>query len=429
MLGTFMAPDVDLGSSNDRRVLAERLESLGPGEELGRLLEMIDRTHLNGHELVTLLAARARQVAHLQAEVYSDILEMALSPGGGPDDLPERTDVVDESAVEELRACLRLTRRAATSMLDLSCDLERLPMVHEAFRRGLLDLPRVRVICRETTGLEDEEATLVVERIIDRAPDMTTGQIGARLRKLCAEVDPDAALRRYQLGVADRRVEGRQNPDGTADLLGRQLPIDRVAGILARLEAAAQKLRGKDDRNLDQIRSDLLLGLLEGTGDLPSGRGRVDIRVDLTTLLELDSAAGEIPGWGPVVADLARQVVTDQQGSRWEYAITDPESGEPLATGVTRRRPTTALRRHVVARNQTCVFPGCRHPAQSAQIDHTLDYAKGGLTAVENLGPLCAHDHLTVKHQGGWILEQTRPGTFRWTSPRSHTYTTTADPP
>lgn len=46
----------------------------------------------------------------------------------------------------------------------------------------------------------------------------------------------------------------------------------------------------------------------------------------------------------------------------------------------------------------------------------------------DNLGPLCRHDHRT-KHRSGWKLEQTRPGTYRWTSPLGHTYTTRPDPP
>jgi hypothetical protein len=51
-----------------------------------------------------------------------------------------------------------------------------------------------------------------------------------------------------------------------------------------------------------------------------------------------------------------------------------------------------------------------------------MNHGKGGPTEVENLGPVCAHDHLGVKHTAGWELEQPVPGTFAWTSPRGHRY-------
>jgi len=96
---------------------------------------------------------------------------------------------------------------------------------------------------------------------------------------------------------------------------------------------------------------------------------------------------------------------------------------------VTRRRPTTAQQRHVRARNTTCVFPGSSGPATKSQIDHTKNYAKGGPTEVENLGPLCTHDHLGAKHTADWKPQQPSPGTFAWTSPRGHRYIVRPPPP
>jgi hypothetical protein len=37
-----------------------------------------------------------------------------------------------------------------------------------------------------------------------------------------------------------------------------------------------------------------------------SGGGTVDITVDLRTLLGLTEEPGELGGWGPVIADIAR---------------------------------------------------------------------------------------------------------------------------
>src|SRR3989337_3029428 len=65
-------------AQDSREGLPEGLANMPPGHELGRLLEGIDRSQLNGHELVSLLQARARQVAHDQAEFYADMWELAF---------------------------------------------------------------------------------------------------------------------------------------------------------------------------------------------------------------------------------------------------------------------------------------------------------------------------------------------------------------
>ncbi len=161
---------------------------------------------------------------------------------------------------------------------------------------------------------------------------------------------------------------------------------------------------------------------LGGRGTAPSPpAGSVDITVDLATLTGLSEVPGEIPGWGPVIADIARQVAVANQGGQWRFTVTDPDNGQVVGNGTTRRRPTTTERRYLLARQPVCVFPGCRMPARDSDLDHTVDYAKGGRTHPHNLGPLCRHHH-RLKHQAGWKLEQPTPGTFTWTSPLGHTY-------
>lgn len=410
-------------SRKERGVLPDGLADMDPGPELGSALASIDRARLNGHELVLVLQARSRQIAHLQAELYADMWDLAYTPPGYVDSPPERNELIDEFVADEIAAALTLSPRSADNQLSLAHGLSELRTVHEAFRNGRIDLTRARVFIRETGHLDPEEAREVVASLIDDAPDLTTGQLAARLRRRCLDRHPDRARRRYQEGIAERRVENHPNPDGTADLCTRQVPLDRAASIFNRINTLARQLQGQDDRSLDQIRADIVMDLLEGHS-LHGSRssGGVEIRVDLTTLLELDHKAGDIPGWGPVIADVARKVVESQRSGTWQATVTDPETGQPIWVGVTRRRPTADQRRHVIARNPTCVFPGCRRPALRSHIDHTVDHARGGPTAPHNLGPLCARHHLRDKHRAGWRLTQPRPGIFNWTSPRHHTY-------
>lgn len=184
------------------------IKTMEPGLVLARWLESVDRTELNGYELVVLIQARARQIAHLQAELYTDIVEMGLCPPGDAGSPPDRLPVLDEFASDELRTALSLTRRSADIQMSLACELARLPSVHALLRSGLIDVARARVLCEETQDLDVEEATRVLEPILAEATDLTTGQIGARIRRLRADADPEAARRRYHRGL-ERSPPGR----------------------------------------------------------------------------------------------------------------------------------------------------------------------------------------------------------------------------
>ena len=115
---------------------------MAPGPELAGLLAGLDRSLLNGHEMVIVLQARARLVAHYQAEMYADMMEVALSPAGDAASRPERINNLDEDSSAEIGAALRLTRRAADIALGIAWDLvERLPEVGEALSRGRSTFP------------------------------------------------------------------------------------------------------------------------------------------------------------------------------------------------------------------------------------------------------------------------------------------------
>jgi hypothetical protein len=73
------------------------------------------------------------------------------------------------------------------------------------------------------------------------------------------------------------------------------------------------------------------------------------------------------------------------------------------------------------------VFIGCRAPANTAQLDHRRDYAKGGQTVPDQLAPLCGHDH-TNKTSRGWQLHKVDQHTFRWISPLGRVHDVELEP-
>lgn len=402
------------------------LAEMAPSPYLAAVLSAVEVGSLSGADVVTVLKAQSRLLSHLQAQLMTSMVEVSHRVDAEWGSCPE----AGEFAADEIRAALTLTRRSADSQLALATELrERLPRVWEALHRGDIDLARARTLCQATRHLDDDNAGTVVDQIIEQAPGLTTGQINAGVQKLCIAVDPHQAEARYRRGLEDRRVVAEANPDGTANLYGFGLPPHRVAAIRKRISDAAYSLKTRDEtRTIDQIRADIFLDLLEG-GNHTAGRGAIiDIGVDLTTLARLDDNPGQIPGWGPVIADIARQVTHDQPDASWQVTVTHPDNGHPMWAGVTRRRPDTTQTRHVTSRNPTCVFPGCRMPAADCDLDHTQAWANGGPTTPDNLAPLCRHDH-RLKHHAGSNLQTTNPGQYTWTTPLGHGYVTSGRAP
>jgi hypothetical protein len=409
--------------------IPDNLDAIIPGPELALALARVDRQRLGGEDRVELLKARARQVAHDQAQLYADIQSVSEAIGEmyHIDDLEEQF----HTTCSEVRVALTLTRRSAEAQVDMAFNLrERLPDVWAALHRGIVDLPRARVICDQTIHLPREEARRVADTALLTAPDLTTGQLRARIQRLVIAIDPASARDRYERRMEERRVVLDVGEDGTANLHGLHLPAADANAAIRRINRLARAAKTKGDpRTIDQIRADVLLELLASRrqNGRDSDRGVVDIRVDLHTLAGLDENPGVIPGWGPVLADIARKITREQNESEWRITITD-EDGRPIGVTTTNRRPTATQRRHVEARNPTCVFPGCRMPAGQSDLDHEHPWSETHLTPSIGLEPLCRHDHVN-RHQRHWTLRQVGPGVYEWVSPLGHKYLRRPEPP
>ncbi len=405
-------------------MIPPRLDAMEPGPVLAGFLATIDVTELSGHDRIVVLRAHHKMASHYNAHVYRD---MAAVVDSIEDDNPM---YAAEAAAAEIRAALRLTRRASDTELAFAVELQqRLPRVWEALVAGSIDVRRARTIAYGTTHLSVAVAQDVVERIITHASHLTTGQLRARIDRIAIEADPEAAQQRYDTAINDRRIVTEATPSGTANLLGLELPPHRVTAISRRINHLARSLNTKDEtRSIDQLRADVYLDLLGGKDYANKTGGGVELRIDLDTLAGLTEHPGELAGYGPVIADIARKVAAEQDNAQWRWSITDPATGQALYDGTTRRRPTTSQRRTVETRHPTCIFPGCRMPAIDCDLDHTPRWADGGETTLDNLTPLCRHDH-RIRHQAGWTHQPLPNGDHQWTTKLGHTYTTSGQPP
>lgn len=247
------------------------------------------------------------------------------------------------------------------------------------------------------------------------------------------EADPDGSKSSFQAGLADRKVVALANPDLTANFNIGSADPTAVAAARRHVEEMARQIRSIDDtgRSLDQIRADVALDLLSGRcGHYRHanrvGAGRVDVTVPVETLAGLSDAPGDLDGFGPVIAEIARKTVMENIDGEWVFTVTD--QGRPVATGTLARRPTISQQRHIQATYPTCVFPGCRYDAYDCDLDHRRPRSQGGATHNDNLAPLCRHHHM-VRHHTPWHLQRLPNGDHQWTSPLGHTYTRKRGPP
>ncbi|HSM02317.1 MAG TPA: DUF222 domain-containing protein [Acidimicrobiia bacterium] len=405
------------------------LEDLEPGPVLSALLASLDPDRVSPHDQVRVVRAQQRMASHHQAQMYAAVAAIADHMDTEP--FSDDPELAWEASATEIRAALRLTRRSAEGMLDVALGLRRrLPRVWRALSRGRIDLSRARVILTGTTHLDDVTATVVARTVLADAPRLTTGELSARIRRLSIEVEPESAKKAYEDSVEDRRVVVEANPEGTANLLGLNLPPHQVMAIRRRIDRLAKTLRrAGDPLSIDQIRADVYLDLLTGRHRDAKG-GMVDLHVDLATLTELTETPGELAGYGPVVADIARQIAEAQANGEWRYTIFDPETGLPVHSGTTtKRRHTASQRRSVQTRERVCYFPGCRTPATECDLDHRVPWSRRRQTSAGGSDPGCRHDHLTVRHAIGWRHQILPNGDHLWTSPLGHHYTKSGRPP
>jgi hypothetical protein len=377
---TPVAPDAETAAAV---VQVAALEDIPAGPALAAALADIDVDRVPGPSLPFLLQARCRQANHERGALVATVV--AILRYNVPAPVAELSAKPGEFAVDEVRAALRLTRKGAKILCELAWDLpRRLPDVLAAMLSGVLDQGRAQVFSTWTADLSREHVDDVVAQVLPLAPELTTGELKGAIARLAIALDPEWTRRRYEAALRGRRVVGKPNPDGTGTLTGHDLPAGEVLAACARLDALARAATaaGHPDR-LDHLRADLLLAMLTGryTGmtdqqiiadllatttaptktatdadeegpipddptadDEPAAAGRsvigrrggLRLAAGLPSVAGFDHRPGELLGWGPVHAPLARHIAS-QIGSWWCVLV--EEDGTPQTIVPIRRRP------------------------------------------------------------------------------------------
>jgi Domain of unknown function (DUF222) len=368
-----------------------------------------------GDDIVAAAQHWERVIAYAQAQQLKAIAELAelrRHPNGQLDDY-----IADEIAV-----ALTISGAAAGQRLHLALDLtDRLPSTLAALDRGDIDILRARAICEATRPLSAEHATQVEQQILDRAAEQTAPQLRQSVKRAVLRIDPQGGQVRYQQRRTDRRIVITPAEDGMAELWA-YLPAAAARAVYDTVNHHAHRCHTPDDpRTADQRRADTFVDLM--LGDATGPAAQVTVTVPASTLLGLDHQPGELAGYGPIPAELAKEIAAD---ATWRRLLTDPVSGVLLDYGRTTYRPPAALADFVRARDKTCRFPGCLRPAEKCQIDHRTEYPDGPTCAC-NLDSLCTHHH-QLKHHGTWLGNRLPNGDYEWLSPTGRYYRRRAEP-
>jgi hypothetical protein len=414
-------------------MLPDGFDDIPPGAELASVLDSLDWSQLSDHDLIRAMQAQQRQISHYQAGLSWSMNEVTQRY-----QRPYREDSFDfhdaqQGAAAEIGCALHLTRRAAESETGFSVALVRWrPKVFEAMLFGRIDTRRARILVEATLQVSEPVAEAMIDELLDTAATLTTSQLKAKTRKIIIDDDPDAALDRYVSSVEDRRVVVQANDSGTANLCGLDMAPQDAVSIKRYLHREALKFRNDgDQRSMDQLRCDIFVDLLKrrykGKKATRADFGNLTVTGTAETFTGASDESAELHGFGPVLADIARQIVEHQEHAERRWALIDPDTKQPIDGGITRRRPTVAQRRRAEIMHPTCIHPGCRQPSVDCDIDHRILFSDQPVTCTCELGPMCRHHHV-IRHKYGWSYDLVDGGDFIFTSPFGHCYTTSGKP-
>jgi hypothetical protein len=355
-----------------------------------------------------------------------------------PDDDVERFNwAVDghENVVAEVAAALGISRGRAGGRLRYAIALrERLPRVAEVFARGAIDFRLMAAVVHRTELVEDRELIAKLDAAVARhAPRwmrLSGPKVAERIDMWVARFDP-VGVRVPGQRIEDRYVEIGPTDAGLAGVWAHLHATDGAA-LERKLDAVADTVCRDDPRTKAQRRADALGVLAVGVDELRCQCGNPDCaaaqrrpgpNVVIHVLAEKSAVDGKsespgyLPGFGPVPSTLLRELAGAAKIKPLVVPLSGAESGY---------RPSAALAEFVRLRDLTCRFPGCDHPAEFCDIDHTVPFPLGP-THPSNLKLLCRSHHLLktfYARVGGWADRQQPDGTVVWTSPTGHRYVT-----
>ena len=217
---------------------------------------------------------------------------------------------------------------------------------------GAIEARKIDVILDEIakagTEIDGNDRDAVIEDAVTKAGQMTVPQLTRHVRATLIALNPDLAEKRRVAERERRSVFLDLAPDAMARLIAYLPAAEATAAYTAIDALAGTSAVDGDDRTIDQRRadafSDVFVGILDrqctpdGT-PLPTKHGQrvaLQVSVAASTLLGLDDAPGYLGSYGPIPAQLARELAQD---GTWRRVLTDPPPGRSARSAPTPTGP------------------------------------------------------------------------------------------
>ncbi len=297
MVHRWMELLADQSDQDERFPCTEQEEGAGPEDA-----ELIDRIRALEELKAAAAAAQARAAAALDAS------QRRKQAAAG---------VRREDLGRGIASQIALARRESPSrggrLLGFAKALTaEMPYTLQALSDGKISEWRATLLVRETACLDVEDRRRVDKEVagdpgtLEKLGDR---QVISRARGAAYRLDPAAAVRRAAKAESERFVSCRPAPDTMTYLTGL-LPVAQGVGVYAALSREADRLRASgDSRGRGQIMADTLVERITGQ----AGARLMDVEVQLVmsdrTLLAGESEPALVPGYGPVPAQWARDLV------------------------------------------------------------------------------------------------------------------------
>jgi hypothetical protein len=312
-----------------------------------------------------------------------------------------------QSAVAWLETYSHAPKKEVRAELRRGRALPSMPLAARAWSEGEIGAAQLDVLLRIRTPVTEECFVRDEEMLVTQAKELKFAPLTRVLAYWEQHADPDGAT---ESDMARRERRDVFVTQGIDSMWNGRMNLDPLSGTivateLCRLEkelfeadwAKAKEALGREPKLFELCRT--------------SAQRRADALVEMATRSKTAPAEGRRPeplfsflvGYETMYGRISQlsngTVLSPDSVLSWldtayfERAVFAP--GKRIEVSVTSRFFTGATRRAIELRDRECTHATCDVPAADCQIDHIIDYSKGGRTEQENGWVACGfHNRL-----------------------------------
>ena len=307
--------------------------------------------------------------------------------------------------------------------------LRHMPVMAAAFTDAEISAAHVDAITHRAVPQRLEQIAEHDETLTQLARDAQPQDVRVAVRRIVELVDPDGSENPPKCDIEDLRElkVRRAGFSKLGDISGATSPV--LTELLFRIrdlystpdppDTPWQQQRTPSQKFHDALRDALTVAIDNHANSKVDGvTAHILAVMDIHTMLGEDATATFMPR-------LAASGGIDPETARHLIATTNPTlrmvltlgPWMPVSVGRARRVLPPWLRGAAEVVHVHCRAPGCDRLVAWCEMDHSENWADGGLTALINSAPECPAHH-KLKHEDGWLISfDFRTGVVTWTSP------------